>query len=126
MKSIRQRLDGHRDDFLRDAKLWGIPKTMTKYGFKDYVAVKKYVIEETGDENYGLRPQLGSINSSDSDNALEVFIQKFADFVVRKEAEVKRKDERIELLETRLSYYEKQDMSVIEDGLVSVMEACES
>ena len=125
-QSIRVRLNGRRDDFLHDVKLWGIWKTMEKYGFKDYLGVKRYIEEETGNETFGLRPQFDSLAGTTGNNVLQKFVQEFACYVLKAEARSKEKEQLIQILTQKLAYYEGKDVETVQTELVSLIESLQA
>ena len=62
-QSLRARLNGNGEQFLGDIKKYGDMEAMQKWskklsGYHDYIGLRKFVIEETGDETFGLNPTL--------------------------------------------------------------------
>lgn len=125
MKSLKARFDGNCQAVVEYAGKFGIHKAMDKFGVRDYLAMRRFLYGETGEENFGIRSQLSGLSGSGGRNILDQFLEKFADYVVRKQAQLKTKDERIEFLERKLEYYEGKDTGAVEEELTSIMEVLE-
>lgn len=118
-KSLRSRLNGNTQQFVEDVGKYGIWSSMEKYGLKDYLAARKIVLEETGDENYGLRPKLAPYNEGGIKGVLREMVSAFADYVVKSEAEKR-------MLKKRLAVYQGsfQDYEIdCADQIVSITNA---
>lgn len=123
MESIRKRLDGNIPKFLEDVKRYGRWQAMDRWSLeKSYLAVAKIIIEETGDENFGLNPTSGSYLSGGLRGLLRESIQMLADLYFKERM-------RREKLELELNLYKADDKEVehqIADKVVGLMETLKS
>lgn len=89
-QSIRKRLDGNLPQFLEDVKRYGRWEAMRRWELeKSYLPVSRIILEETGDENFGLNPTAGSYAREGIKGLLREFVAAFASYIIRKEAENK-------------------------------------
>ena len=96
-QSIRKRLDGNLPQFLEDVKRYGRWEAMRRWGLeRSYIPVAKIILEETGNENYGLNPTAGSYVTEGIQGLLREFVAAFANYIIRKEAENKELRMRLE------------------------------
>lgn len=120
MQSLKARFNGQKEEVLNCVRNFGVHEAMRRYQVLDFVAMVKWLKEETGEVNYAPK-----FNPASNEGLLDQLVEKFASFVARKEAKIQRQDEHIAELEKKLAYYEAFDISFIEPKLISVIEACE-
>lgn len=113
-QSIRKRLDGNLPQFLEDVKRYGRWEAMRRWGLeKSYLPVSRIILEETGNENFGLNPTAGSYVREGIQGLLREFVAAFAGYIIRKEAENK-------LLKMRLDAHSIQT-NVLEQDFANEM-----
>lgn len=122
MSSLRSRFNGKSDEVLDCVRRFGVHETMRRYEVRDYLSMVRWVKEMTGVDNYGKNPEFSPLSSSSSTSLLNQLVEGFADYVVRKETEIKRKDEKIEMLMKKLAYYEAFELDTVEPKIVKVIE----
>ncbi len=118
-KSLRARLDGNIQEFIDGVKTYGIWSQMEKFGFKDYLAVRRLLTEETGDENFGIRPDLNHYNNQGIKGVFQELVASFADHIIKIEREnalMKRQ------LEAHQKFYKKDEIKLAEH-LVNLTES---
>ena len=122
-QSIRKRLDGNIPQFLEDVRRYGRWETMRRWKLeKSYLPVSRIILEETGDENFGLNPTAGSYVREGVQGLLREFVASFANYIIRKEAENK-------MLRRRLDAHTVQTQAVEQDfadEMTGLMEALKS
>jgi hypothetical protein len=123
-KSIRKRLEekGQLKQFIEDVGIYGIWVAMDKYGFKDYLAVKRLIVEETGNQSYGDNPKLASYHSHGIQALLREVVAAFANYVVESEREKERLRRELEALQPN---YRMQEEALAE-SLLSLKEYLET
>ena len=122
-KSIRQQLDGNLPDLVEDVRRYGIWGALEKWGLeKSYLPVRKIILEETGDENFGVNPAAGSYTRGGIKGLLREFISAFADYVVKTDRENKALKRELEVhrLDTDKIELEVADEMV---GLIEVLKS---
>jgi hypothetical protein len=118
-KSYETRLNGNTQQFIEDVGVLGVWGAMEKYGLKDYLSVRKFILDKGKDENYGLNPKLGPYYRGGLKAILQELVASFADYAIRK-------DKRIELLERQLEAYrdsQEKTETEIANEVLSVAEA---
>ena len=82
MKSLKKRFkeQGRAKEVLDYTKRWGIHKAMDEFGVRDYIAMKKYLKEATGNENFGVSPRF---NGGGKTDIFEVVRAKLEDYVAK-------------------------------------------
>ncbi len=101
-QSYRSRLNGNTREFLDDVKTYGVWEAMRKYGFKDYLSTRRLIMEETQDENYGMRPGLTTYYEGGISGAIHEFMATSTTRIIRLEEENK-------LLKRQLEVYQRYD-----------------
>lgn len=97
MESIRKRLDGNLPQFLEDVKRYGRWEAMRKWDLeKSYLPVAKIILEETGDEHFGLNPTASSYIKGGVRGLLQECISTLADVYLKKELENKELKRQLE------------------------------
>jgi hypothetical protein len=99
--SYRNRLNGKTEQFIEDVAKYGIWGAMERYGFKDYLAARKLILEETGDENYGIHPKLAVHQQRGIQGVLREVVAAFADYVIRTEKEKALLRQQLEAYQTQ-------------------------
>lgn len=118
-QSLKARFNGNRDEVLEYTANFGRWKAMTKFNIRDYLAFTRFLMEMTGDENFGVKPKLNlNGNQSLGDQLIEAIISK----VARMEAQNQGLRQRIELLEWELNL--KREAEPIK--ALAVLEVCKT
>ena len=120
MQSLKARFNGQTGEILDCVRNFGVHEAMRRYGVQDYLAMVKWIKQETGEVNYAPK-----FNPASNQGLLDQLVEKFAGYVARKEAQIERQDERIAELEKKLTYYQTFEVNFIESKLLSVIQACE-
>ena len=86
MKSLHKRLDYQEEAVLSVCRKFGRFRAMREFGVSDYPAFAKWLKEVTGDENYGLNPQI-RLDSSQTlgDQLVDAFLRKVAQLQAQNE-----------------------------------------
>ncbi|MBA7598126.1 hypothetical protein ES703_05136 [subsurface metagenome] len=122
-QSIRKRLDGNLPQFLEDVKRYGRWEAMSRWNLeKSYLPVSRIILEETGDENFGLNPTAGSYVREGIQGLLREFVASFANYIVRKENENKELRMRLEAHTLQTGEVEHDFV----DNMTGLMEALKS
>jgi len=126
MVSLEKRFNGNSQEVLNYTKTWGMWKAMYKYGVRDSIAMRRWLTKKTGDENYGTHTTLstsnGAHNGSWADQLLEAFLHKVSAMETKNE----RLEQEIELLRTKLDYYETQEKGHLENKAALLLERCKA
>lgn len=122
MQSLKSRFNWQKAEVLECVKNFGIHEAMQRYQVLDYLAMIRWVKEQTGEANYGTTPKF---NPASNHGLLDQLVEKFASYVARKEAQIERYEERIAELEKKLTYYQAFEIGQVEPKVISVIEACE-
>jgi len=129
-QKLDKRLEGEGHDIkevVEYAGKYGVFHTCTKYQ-AGYEAMRRLVIEQTGDENYGKSPQFTRLTTTPGKTMVEEFFSRLEDCIKNKilkmEAKIARQNEYIELLELELKNCRDRQIDDIEAGLIRVAEAC--
>lgn len=122
-QSIRKRLDGNLPQFLEDVRRYGRWEAMRRWKLeKSYLPVSRIILEETGDENYGLNPTAGSYVREGVQGLLREFVAAFANYIVRKENENRMLKTKLEAHTPITSKLEEEVVSEI-TGLMEVLKS---
>lgn len=117
MKSLHTRLDPIKTEVLDYTRRLGRSRAMAKFGVLSYVSFTTWLAEETGDENYGLVPEISLGGRENLGTQLvEAFLRKLADL----EARLAERNAMVKYLEAQL----EQRREVEENQALTVMEAC--
>jgi len=86
MKSLHVRLDPQKEAVLDLTRKFGRFKAMAEFGVSDYVCFAKWLEEVTGNENFGLNPQI-SLNGRQTlgDQLVTSFLRKVAQLQAQNE-----------------------------------------
>ena len=96
MQSLAKRFKDNKKGVLDYTKRWGIHKAMDEFGVKDYIAMRRFLKEATGNENFGVSPRFNGGGKSD---IFEVVRSKLEDYVAkvnRRNAEMSAELDRLE------------------------------
>lgn len=101
-RSLEKRLDGNVEAFLECVEENGDWEALQIWkkeldGYHDYVGLRKFIVEHTGDENYGLYPKLGKYYRDGIEAMLRSMLGEFANYVIRTDKMMKIKDQQIEI-----------------------------
>lgn len=119
MKSLHSRLDPIKEQVLAYTKNFGRFKAMQKFGVSTYTCFVNWLIDVTGDENFGLRPVFGCYNhQSLGDQLVEAFLHKIATL----ELENERLRKEIEQLRWLASKTEGKE----EAQVLAIINACKA
>lgn len=120
-QSLAAKFQNNQDEVLAYTRMYGQMQACERFQVS-YLAFHDWLKKVTGDENYGLGPQVGRQTGENLDSQL---VQRFADYVIKTKALLDAKDERIVLLESRLKTYEKRnyDMAL---PVLKMMEAVQA
>ncbi|MBA7598374.1 hypothetical protein ES703_05389 [subsurface metagenome] len=122
-QSIRKRLDGNLPQFLEDVKRYGRWEAMRRWNLeKSYLPVSRIILEETGNENYGLNPTTGSYATQGIQGLLREFVAAFANYIIRKESENKELRMRLETHTVKTREVEQN----LADEMTGLMEVLKS
>lgn len=122
-QSIRKRLDGNLPQFLQDVKRYGRWEAMRRWNLeKSYLPVSRIILEETGNENFGLNPTAGSYVREGIQGLLREFVASFANYIIRKENENKELRMRLNAHTVQTKAVE-QDIAAEMTGLMEVLKA---
>jgi len=125
MKSLAGRFkdEGVTKNVLECAEKWGVFPAMTEFGVQDYGAMKRFLKEETGNENFGINPRFGGFGGKGDRDLFKVVRQKLED----KLAEIKRrdvwKDAELSRLQAENELLKKQFYEIYGQGLLEIIEA---
>lgn len=118
MKSLHERLDPIKDEVLTYTRNYGHFKSMTKFKVSDYTCFIRWLLDVTGDENFGVRPILGANNyQSLGDQLVEAFLRKVAALDTQNE-KLRKENEQLEWLISKRN--EKEELQAL-----AVAGACE-
>jgi predicted ATP-grasp superfamily ATP-dependent carboligase len=127
-QALRNRFNGNKQEVLEYVGRYGISEAMNKYGVSGYLAMRKWVTEETGDENYGINPKFTKLTPRAGESLFEEFLERFANWIVNTkaplEAKVKEQDKTIKELRAQLQFYQKPEIEKVENKLITIMERC--
>jgi len=112
-KALRNRLDGNKEEFLKDVENHGSIEALELWeerldGYKSYIGLKQFLQEETGDPDYGNKPR-----SQDTMGTFKKFIIAFSEVYTRISSENQRLREENEALKRELKIREVEDISLI-------------
>lgn len=117
MQSLRKRLNGNKEEVLRNTELYGWGYAMDKYGVKDYLAFGKFIEAETGNPNFGRNPTFSPNVGKDLG---EQILDAMLSYILKSETEVKLLRGRIEHLEWQLKRKGIDNREKISSLLVAV------
>ena len=80
MKSLAKRFAANKKEVLDYTKRWGIFKAMDEFNVRDYIAMRRFLKEATGNENYGVNPRFIGGGKTD---IFEVVRAKLEDYVAK-------------------------------------------
>jgi len=119
MKSLHTRLDHQKDAVLSVTENFGRFKAMAEFGVRDYPGFCKWLKEVTGDENYGLRPKVGTNGRQTlGDQLVEAVLRKVASL----ETKLAERNERISVLEWQLEHADGKE----QNQALAILQACEA
>lgn len=118
-QSLRKRLNGDMPEFLEYTRRYGVWSAMEKWKFRDYVAVRKILTEETGDESFGLRPVIRPDYEGGFEGMVREFVQAFANYVIKMDKENEVLKRQLEVFRTESNRKKEYFM----EQLIPVMEA---
>lgn len=87
--STRKKLDGNLPEFLEDVNTKGVWGAMEKWGIKDYLGVRKIIVEETGDESCGLNRTNATYMREGIRGLFQEFVDAFASKIIAVDRENK-------------------------------------
>lgn len=87
-KSLRSRLNSNAEAFLRDVETYGDWHALDMWkdrldGYHDYLGLRRFILDETHDENFGRNPKLTTYYTGGLRGALRELVAAFADHVIR-------------------------------------------
>lgn len=107
-QTIRKRLDGNLPEFLKDVGQLGRWEAMDKWGLeKSYLSVSKIILEETGNENYGLDLAGNLYGREGIKGVIQQFVAAFADYAIRKDKENRMLKIRLEAHNSEAKKFER-------------------
>ena len=118
MQPLRTRLAEQREEILEYTQTYGRLRAMEKYKVKDYKCFHNWLEEVTHDAEFGFNPEIRRFGRM---SVLDELLERFLHKVAKLEAEIKRKDERIEILEWQLD----QRREIQEEKILAVIQGCE-
>ena len=118
MQPLRTRLAEQKEEVLEYTQTYGRLKAMDKYKVKDYGCFSRWLEEVTHDAEFGFDPAIRRYGHM---SVLDELLERFLHKVAKLEAEIRRKDERIELLQWQLD----QRREIQEEKILAVIQACE-
>jgi len=117
-QSIRSRLDGNLPQFLEDVRKFGLWPAMEQWELeKSYLAVRKIVLEETGDENFGLHPATGSYANQGIRGFLREFVVAFADYTIKADRKNRELEQALEMYKANGKSVEREFVAEMTDVL---------
>ncbi len=102
----RIRLHEIKDEVLAFTKQYGWQRAMDKYELRDPIAFWGWLKLVTGNPDYGAHPEVGFGSAPNLDTGI---VEKFAHYVVKTQALLSAKDDRIAYLESICKTYEKRN-----------------
>lgn len=118
MKALHKRLDHQKEAVLAVTRRFGRSRAMQKFQVNDYLCFSRWLEEVTGDENFGLRPEISlDTRQTLGDQLVAAFLRK----VARLQAENEELRERVEYLESQLDGHKELE----ELQALAVLEVCQ-
>jgi hypothetical protein len=114
-KSLESRLNGNKQEFIRDIGLHGDWTALELWkeklgGYSSYIGLRKFIEEETGDSNYGINPSGGISNHQ---STFKKFIAAWSEFYSQLSSENKQLRAENEALKRELKIREAEDLSMM-------------
>jgi hypothetical protein len=125
-KSLASRLNGNREDFIKDVELYGQLETLDRWsdrlgGYHDIIGLGNFLVKQGKSENFGMRPALGnSYGGNLAENLLDAVLRRFHAMETKEQSLL----EKIRQLETQLDYYKSQNDRHVEPKIRQVMDLC--
>ncbi|MBA7563509.1 hypothetical protein ES708_05168 [subsurface metagenome] len=118
MKSLHTRLGYRKDKVVDFTRKYGQFAAMSEFGAHDLICFRRWLKEVTGNENFGLRPEIGGYRYG---SVAEQFVAAFICKVTQLQAENETLRSRVRVLEREVSINRHAD----EELLVAALEVCQ-
>lgn len=119
-KSLKVRFQGREQEILDYTKNFGQLKAMDKE-HTSYLAFRAWLKDETGNENYGLTPELGYFNIPAGKDAYVHLFEKLRDYLAEMPALLEKKDREIQVLRAQLATFTQNRQAELEPQILELL-----
>ncbi len=125
-KSLEARLNGNRENFIKDVELYGQIEALDLWGkrlagYHDLIGLQRFLNKVGKGPNFGLCPALGSPHLDNvADDMLDAILRRFSALEIEKQGLLNQ----IHRLEYELNYYKGQRVSRLEPKVRQMMTIC--